>query len=310
MTTNPFLAFSQGLQKSIGNIQAQLPQKSSYNNPYHGQNQSAQSPAPSRDYYHGQASQQTDYGSGSRDYYHGQTSQQSQPSAPKSYSSGSNSGGSSYNSNSSVGGGGSSSGGSSGGSAPRAAVATPVIAPTPVTPTPPPPPPPPVMQDIPDPKADATYKAQMADLARQLADYQASQGLASSQYQGSYGQGLHKLGYENGAFNPNDLNDSYGQAVDNNANDFASRGMLHSGLYGQSVGNINTDFNQRKTDLDTGLKNFGDTQQQAFQGYQSQNQATGQNALRDAVSRIAAQYGVNLNQVTPGKVNSVPKVGG
>lgn len=278
--------------------------------------------APSRDYYHGQTSQQSPapapFQGGARDYYHGQSSQQSQPSAPKSYSGGSNSGGSSYNSSgggfSSGGGGNWNGGGSSsggGGSAPRVAVATPVIAPTPVvTPTPPPPPPPPVMQDIPDPKADATYKAQMADLARQLADYQASQGLASSQYQGSYGQGLHKLGYQNGAFDPNDLNDSYGQAVDNNANDFASRGMLHSGLYGQSVGNINTDFNQRKTDLDTGLKNFGDTQQQAFQGYQSQNQATGQNALRDAVSRIAAQYGVNLNQVTPGKVNSVPKVGG
>lgn len=165
---------------------------------------------------------------------------------------------------------------------------------------------------IPDPAADATYKAQKADLAKQLADYQASQKLAGTQYQGSYNTGLNKLGWNpaKNSWDSNSTAGSYGQAYQDNANDYASRGLYRSGLMGKSVGDLNTDYNQQKTDLDVGLKNYNDTQNQALSQYQSQNQSTDQNDMRDAISRIASQYGVDLNQVVPGKTPTVniPKV--
>lgn len=74
--------------------------------------------------------------------------------------------------------------------------------------------------------------------------------------------------------------------------DYGSRGIIRSGLYGKAQGDYNTEFDNRVTDLST-------KQQQAMAGldtevgrYNSQNTLQQQQAREAAIARRAQQYGL------------------
>lgn len=182
--------------------------------------------------------------------------------------------------------------------------------------------PPPAPIEVPDPMADATFVKQEAELARALTDFQAQQGLAKGQYDNQYAQGLRRLGWDTaeGALSgfakgvlgkgggwSRAIPGAYGQAYNSNENDFAGRGLFNSGLYTKSVSDLNDDFTDRKTTMDTAKTDWQATQDLTANNFKSSQESTRQSALTDAIARIAAQYGVNLSDVTPGKANSVLK---
>jgi len=176
--------------------------------------------------------------------------------------------------------------------------------------------------DIPDPMADSVYQKQTGELARAMADFKAQQDLAKSQYDTQYGMGLRRLGWDNQEGNPSGfaasklgagggwsraLPGAYGTAYNSNENDFAGRGMFNSGLYAKSVSDLNTDFTDRKNTMDVAKADWQSTQDLNAKNLESSQESTRQSALSDAIARIAAQYGVNLSDVTPGKTNQVVK---
>lgn len=167
---------------------------------------------------------------------------------------------------------------------------------------------------IPDPEIDPVYQKQITELARNMADFSAQQDLAKGQYRGQYNQGLHRLGWGGGGFDDPtkgkwDRNQSgpnqYGDSVNANENDFAGRGVYNSGMYLKSNSDLNNDFNDRKTTMDTSRTDWLNTQGLNRRNLESQQNTTRTSALQDAVSRIAAQYGVNLSDVTPGRQSQV-----
>lgn len=154
---------------------------------------------------------------------------------------------------------------------------------------------------IPDAKADATYQQQVADLARALTNYQAQQALAKSQYDQNYGQNLTDLGFDTGT-NSWDQNGqgAFGQTFRSNEGDFAGRGAYWSGQYGKAVGDLTNAFDRQRTGLTNARDQYLSAQQMAGTQYGEQNTIDKQRALSDAVSRIAAQYGLDMSQVPQG----------
>lgn len=153
---------------------------------------------------------------------------------------------------------------------------------------------------IPDATADSTYQQQVAALARALTNYQAQQNLALGQYNQNYNNNLRDLGWNTSTGWDPTGQGAYGQTFGANEGDFAGRGAYNSGQYLESVGDINNAFGQQKTAMDNALSQYQATQQLAGNQYQEQNTLDKQNALQNAVSRIAAQYGVDLNTVPQG----------
>ena len=181
---------------------------------------------------------------------------------------------------------------------PQTAPVTPVAPPAPTTQT----------ISIPDPAADPQYQAQHAALAKMLSDYQNNQTLASNQYSTNYGDSLHKLGWQGdpakGGFSTSD-GGAYAQSMGDNTSDFASRGLGRSSAMADSVGMIGKQFGDQKAGLDRAQNDFNTNQAASLQQYQGQNAATDHSDLLNVIARIAAQKGVDLSQVTPGKVNNV-----
>lgn len=169
-------------------------------------------------------------------------------------------------------------------------------------------PPPPVMQDItiPDAAADTNYQKTVADLARAAVDYKAQQGLQRSQYDTQYNDAERRMGWDQGLGQFNRHNPgAYSDSMNADEGDFAGRGMIYSGAYGQSVGDINRDFGDRKSSLDTARADNVDTQNQALSSFTGQQDATRNAAMTDAVAKIAAQLGVSLGDVPQGTGSKV-----
>lgn len=161
---------------------------------------------------------------------------------------------------------------------------------------------------IPDPLADAGYKAQAAELAQQMVDFKATQGLQAGQYDTSYNDGMRKLGVRNGRLDAGVLDPgSYGGARNAATNDFAGRNAIFSSGYADSLRDVDNSFNDRMLGLNTARKDFQDNQQNALSAFTNQNTQGRQNAEREAIARIASQYGVNLDQVVAGRQNMIER---
>lgn len=74
--------------------------------------------------------------------------------------------------------------------------------------------------------------------------------------------------------------------------DYSARGLIHSGLYGKSVGDYNTEYGNRMTDLTNKQTQASDQLNQETNRFQSQNNLQQQAAREEAIRRRAAQYGV------------------
>lgn len=158
-------------------------------------------------------------------------------------------------------------GGSSSRSSSRSSTPKPAPAPKPVVPG--------VGQYL---QGDTTYQDQIAQLRKAYADYVASQNNERNNFQSQYGLNVKNLG--------NDKTQAFSGLQD----DFASRGLLQSGVYGKAYSDLQTDYNQRQAQLDTERSGFlGDltTNLANFKGDQA---TTTTSAKQEAIARRAAKY--------------------
>lgn len=155
---------------------------------------------------------------------------------------------------------------------------------------------------IPSYQADPNYQQQVAQLGKGVADFQAQQDLEKSQYQGQFNQNARRMGFNQsqGRFDPTIPNSDYGLATRANTADYAGRGMTFSGENVKARDNIQNSFDTQITDLNRGQTDFLDTQRQAMRAYQSQQEATRQQAQMAAIATIAARFGIDLGQVPTG----------
>ena len=189
-------------------------------------------------------------------------------------------------------------------------------------------PPAPVMEDvtIPDPLENEVYKKQKAELARARADFDAQQGLARSQYNASFDDAQRQLGWrsavprvglrakmlgegnDEAGFDPNAQGTAYGDSYAGNQGDFAGRGLFNSGLYAQSVSNLNQNFNDRRGTALRDQKAYMDTQDLNKKNFYGQQDAADLSAREDAINSLISQYGVSRDQVTPGRSNTIQRL--
>lgn len=127
---------------------------------------------------------------------------------------------------------------------------------------------------------DSTYQSQLSALKKALADYMSQQGNSKTQYLTSYAGDAKTLG-ENRTQGLGDLE-----------NDYASRGLLQSGLYADSLSDLNADFDKRQAALDQARAAFLQQQTGDLTNFKSEQQLTQQRALQEAAARRAAQYGL------------------
>jgi hypothetical protein len=127
---------------------------------------------------------------------------------------------------------------------------------------------------------DATFLAQQAQLAKAIADYRAQMGQNTNQYNTDY------------ASRVNDLNINRDQSVTNQGEDFASRGMYISGLYGKDRSDLLGQFSRRQGDMDTAKANYMSGLQNDYSNYQNDQAVTMTQAKQDALARRAQQYGL------------------
>lgn len=125
-------------------------------------------------------------------------------------------------------------------------------------------------------KADGTYQGQLSDYAKALSDYQAQQNTQRTQYLGGY------------ATNAKQLADSRTQAAGDLTDDYASRGLANSGLYGKAYSDLQSQYDQRQTDLDTQKATFLQGLTDALNNTKTTEQANITKAKQDAIARRAA----------------------
>lgn len=157
---------------------------------------------------------------------------------------------------------------------------------------------------------DAAYQAQIAALTKALSNYESDNTAQSSKYDVDYGTSLKNLGWagaadgmvddpstpsvdeSKGSWNLQDQNTASGRAYQNQLNDFASRGLLQSSLYGEANNNLMRSLSDQLTGLDTAKTNFMDDLTRQLTTYKDQNNASQQQAKADALARYSAQFGI------------------
>lgn len=127
-------------------------------------------------------------------------------------------------------------------------------------------------------KGDSTYQRQLAAYAKSLADFQADQGLATTDYTTGYNSTRRDIGL------------AKEQAAGDLKNDYASRGLLQSSLYNTDVGELNQQYQNQYTDLDKQKAGFMSQLAQELNKYNSEQGTQKQNAQQEALRRRAEQY--------------------
>jgi hypothetical protein len=127
---------------------------------------------------------------------------------------------------------------------------------------------------------DTTYQQQLADYNKSKAEYESNYKRQSSIVNRDYAESQRAL-------NRQGAQDRIDQQ-----NDFAGRGILHSGVFAKALGDYNTDFNSRIKQLTTGKTDqLGDLGAQRS-SFLRQLQIEQNNAREDAIRRRAARLGI------------------
>ncbi len=127
---------------------------------------------------------------------------------------------------------------------------------------------------------DVAYKTQSDQLAKAWADYQAQSKQTEGQYRTDYTSKQAELGK---------TRELAGQELES---DYASRGMLGSGLYAKAYTDYTTDYDNRQKQLDTGLSDFLANLLAQTNNYKSEQDIASEKAKQDAIARRAASMGV------------------
>lgn len=155
---------------------------------------------------------------------------------------------------------------------------------------------------------DASYQAQLAALLKAAQDQNADFAAQRSKYDVDYGDSLKNLGWNQpivddpktpgvdeskpGAWNFQDLNTAAGRGYNNTQNDFASRGLLQSSLFGTALDNFTRSLNDQLGGINTGRQNFLDDLTRQQSAATSENTLNQQQARADALARRAAGVGL------------------
>lgn len=128
--------------------------------------------------------------------------------------------------------------------------------------------------------ADSGYQSQLAQIAKALTDLQADITRRTGTVETQYGD-------SNRALEDQKIRD-----LKSLEEDFAARGLIKSGLYGTAVGDYQTEFGQRVSEL---ARNRADalallTQEQGQ--FTSQQELAKQQAREQALQKRSSQYGV------------------
>lgn len=142
--------------------------------------------------------------------------------------------------------------------------------------TPAPPPPPPSLAQFLG--KDSTYNSQISQLKRALAQYLAQQGAAKTQYNTGY------------ATNTDTLKTTLRDALASQQDDFASRGLLTSGLFADAMSKTNTDFAKQQSALDQARAQYLAGLSSDLTNFKSEQEIAMEKAKQEAAARRAAQY--------------------
>lgn len=127
---------------------------------------------------------------------------------------------------------------------------------------------------------DTTYQQQLSDYNKSKSDYLANSKRQTSIVNRDYAESSRSL-------NRQGAQDRLDQQ-----NDFAGRGILHSGVFAKALGDYNTDFNSRVKALTTGKTDqIGDLGAQKT-SFLRQLMLEMNNAKEDAIRRRAAKLGI------------------
>lgn len=129
-------------------------------------------------------------------------------------------------------------------------------------------------------KSDAAYQNQLRTFAQALAEFQAGQQRTTASDNTSWQGATRQLG------------DQKVKDLAGIMNDFASRGMLKSGLYGQGVADYTKTYQNNLNDLNTGHSNALRDLGTANVNFQKDQAIQSAQARADAAARRAAQFGL------------------
>lgn len=153
---------------------------------------------------------------------------------------------------------------------------------------------------------DQSYIRQMAALQAALQNFEADQGAQTSRYNTDFNQGLKQLGYrgrpdasgmdafqtDGGTWDEQDQNTASGRAFNSQLNDFASRGVLQSSLFGKARNDLQRSLNDQLNSVVTGRTNFLDDLTRQKTAYRQENENSGRSAREEALARMAAMIGI------------------
>jgi hypothetical protein len=127
---------------------------------------------------------------------------------------------------------------------------------------------------------DTTYQQQLANFQKSLSDY-------NSQYNRQTGSTKRDYADMTRSLNRQGTQDRIDQQ-----NDFAGRGILHSGVFAKALGDYNTGFNEKMKNLQTGQSDkLGDLSMQRT-NFLRQLDLEKSAAKQDALRRRAAGLGI------------------
>lgn len=127
---------------------------------------------------------------------------------------------------------------------------------------------------------DTTYQSQLAALTKALANYQSQMQDTQEEYNTDFATRL------------KDLNLTESRNTEDQANDYAGRGMYISGLYGKARGDLEQDFNKRESDMNLAKQNYFSGLGRDYTNYKEENNLSREKAKQDAVGRRSLLYGV------------------
>lgn len=127
---------------------------------------------------------------------------------------------------------------------------------------------------------DTTYQATINALNKALTDYRTRMTQQQGQYNTEYNM------------NTGNLATSRRAALADQENDFASRGILRSGVFGKSNAELQSDYNTRQNALDVGKSNYVADLEAARADFTAEQALAKQQARQNAINRRAAKYGI------------------
>lgn len=127
---------------------------------------------------------------------------------------------------------------------------------------------------------DSAYQDQLSQLMKQLEDFKTQNTGQQADVGEDFQTALNKMNLKRS------------QDLESLQNDFASRGLLNSGLYTNAVGDYNNDYQQNLGDLNTDKQRSLDQLLQGLQQYQQENTTARSNAKQEAIRRRAQQFGL------------------